>query len=163
MKLLFICTHNRCRSILGEAIANFEGNGLITANSAGSQPSGQVHPLTLHYLELHGFSTDGLRSKSWDELEDFEPDFTITVCDSAAREVCPLWMGKAKKIHWGLGDPSRLAGEETIKVDQAFARIITTLAARIGKITAMLELGISPDSEEMTQQLNRLATYFPKD
>ena len=163
MKLLFICTHNRCRSILGEAIANFEGKGLITANSAGSQPSGQVHPLTLHYLELHGFSTDGLRSKSWDELEDFEPDFTITVCDSAARETCPLWMGKAKKIHWGLADPSRLADEETIKVDQAFARIIRTLAARIGKITAMLELGITPDSEEMAQQLNRLATYFPKD
>ena len=163
MKLLFICTHNRCRSILGEAIANFEGKGLITAKSAGSQPSGQVHPLTLHYLELHGFSTDGLRSKSWDELEDFNPDYAITVCDSAAREACPLWMGKAKKIHWGLADPSRLAGEETKIVDEAFSRIIRTLAARIGKISAMLEMGIATDSEEMQTQLKRLANYFPQD
>jgi arsenate reductase len=163
MKLLFICTHNRCRSILGEAITNYEGKGLITAASAGSEPSGQVHPLTIHYLQKHGFDTSGLRSKSWDELADFQPDYVVTVCDSAAREPCPLWMGSAARVHWGLADPSRLADESTQQQDQAFGRIIRTIAARIGKITALLDMGIMPGSEEMDRQLNRLANYFPQE
>jgi arsenate reductase len=163
MKLLFICTHNRCRSILGEAIANHEGKGLILAASAGSQPSGQVHPLTVEYLHKYGFSTTGLHSKSWDALADFEPDYVITVCDSAARESCPLWLGKATKAHWGLADPSRLAEDSREHQDQAFGRIIHTIASRIAKITALLETGITPGTEEMAWQLNRLANYFPRD
>jgi arsenate reductase len=163
MKLLFICTHNRCRSILGEAIANFEGKGLITAQSAGSQPSGQVHPLTIEYLQKYGFSTTGLQSKSWNDLADFEPDYVITVCDSAAREACPLWLGKAPKVHWGLADPSRLADEGRQQLDQAFGRIIKTIASRIAKITALLKSGITPGTEEMAWQLKRLSNYYPQE
>jgi arsenate reductase len=163
MKLLFICTHNRCRSILGEAIANYEGGGRIIAMSAGSQPSGQVHPLTIEYLHKYGFSTAGLHSKSWDELTDFEPDYVITVCDSAAREACPLWLGKAPRVHWGLADPSRLADESREQQDQAFGRIIRTIVSRIAKITSLLESGITPGTEEMAWQLKRLANYFPQD
>src|SRR5690606_2392558 len=86
MKILFICTHNRCRSILAEAITNLMSDGRIVAKSAGSQPAGMIHPLTLRYLHDAGVSTDGLYSKSWDELESFEPDVVITVCDDAAQE-----------------------------------------------------------------------------
>jgi arsenate reductase len=163
MKLLFICTHNRCRSILGEAIANYEGKGLITARSAGSQPSRQVHPLTIEYLQKYGFNIAGLQSKSWDELQDFDPDYVITVCDSAARESCPLWLGKAPKVHWGLADPSRLAEESREQQDQAFGRIIRTIASRIAKLAALLESGITPGTEAMAWQLKRLANYYPRD
>ena len=112
MKLLFICTHNRCRSILCEAITSQRGAGLLEAASAGSAPVDAVHPLTLRYLEERGYQTAGLRSQSWHELEAFDPDRVITVCDSAAGEACPLWMGEVEKIHGGLPDPSRVEGDE---------------------------------------------------
>ena len=99
MKILYICTHNRCRSILSEAITNHEASGLITAKSAGSQPAGEVHQLTLKFLSEASYSTDGLTSQSWEKLEDFNPDLVVTVCDAAAGESCPLWMGNSLKVH----------------------------------------------------------------
>jgi arsenate reductase len=111
LKILFICTHNRCRSILAEAIARHVSNGALEVRSAGSHPEGVVFPGTLTYLERQGISTEGLVSQSWDDLEEFAPDIVITVCDNAAGETCPLWMGKAAKVHWGLPDPSKLADE----------------------------------------------------
>ena len=86
MKVLYICTHNRCRSILSEAITNHVAGDVITAKSAGSQPAGEVHPLSLKYLNEAGIPTEGLQSQSWDEFEAFAPDLVITVCDSAAGE-----------------------------------------------------------------------------
>lgn len=138
MKLLFICTHNRCRSILAEAITNFYGKGQVVAKSAGSQPAGEVHPLSLRYLEKQGIPTDGLNSQSWDEHEAWQPDLVITVCDSAANEVCPVWFGKSVKAHWGLADPSRLNGSEE-EVEEAFNQTIQTLASRIERL---IELNI---------------------
>ena len=111
LKLLFICTHNRCRSILAEAIARHVGQGVFDVRSAGSQPEGKVFPGTLQYLTRQGISTDGLTSQSWDEHEAFAPDVVITVCDNAAGEACPAWMGKAARVHWGLPDPSKLPDE----------------------------------------------------
>jgi len=93
MKILYICTHNRCRSILCEAITN-ASNGNVEARSAGSQPVGEVHPLSLKYLAERGFSTDGLQSQSWDEFEDYDADLVVTVCDSATGESCPVYFGK---------------------------------------------------------------------
>ena len=123
MKLLFICTHNRCRSILCEAITSQRGAGLLEAASAGSAPVDAVHPLTLRYLEERGYQTAGLRSQSWHELEAFDPDRVVTVCDSAAGEACPLWMGEVEKIHWGLPDPTRVeGGEEAVR--SAFVAVI---------------------------------------
>ena len=90
MKILYICTHNRCRSILSEAITNHASQGVIEAKSAGSQPVGEVHPLSIKYLAQSGIATSGLTSQSWDEFEAFAPDVVVTVCDSAAGETCPV-------------------------------------------------------------------------
>lgn len=130
MKLLFVCTHNRCRSILCEAITSQRGAGLLEAASAGSAPVDAVHPLTLRYLEERGYQTAGLRSQSWNELEAFDPDQVVTVCDSAAGEVCPLWMGEVDKIHWGLPDPSREEGDEGA-VRSAFVAVIDRIENKV--------------------------------
>ena len=130
MKLLFVCTHNRCRSILCEAIASQRGAGLLQAASAGSAPVDEVYPLTLRYLEERGYQTAGLRSQSWHDLENFEPDRVITVCDSAAGEACPLWMGEVEKHHWGLPDPSRVEGDDEV-IRSAFMALIDRIENKV--------------------------------
>ncbi len=140
MKILYICTHNRCRSILSEAVTNRRAGGVIEARSAGSQPAGAVHPLSLTYLAEAGYPTEGLRSQSWDAFEDFQPDVVITLCDSAAGEACPVWFGQAIKLHWGLEDPSKLGGPETA-IAQAFRATIAQIEARVD---ALAELAASP-------------------
>ncbi|MFT5320862.1 MAG: arsenate reductase [Pseudohongiellaceae bacterium] len=141
IKILFICTHNRCRSILAEAVAKHVGAGKIIAASAGSEPAGKIHPLTLEALKAAGVSVAGLRSKSWHELEDFAADVVITVCDNAANETCPVWLGNTKKVHWGLADPSALEGSGH-SVMLAFQDTIDTLMSRLNKAVGMIERGI---------------------
>jgi arsenate reductase len=141
MKVLYICTHNRCRSILSEAITNQFSDGKaagkivgkIVAKSAGSQPVGEVHPLSIKYLQEAGVSTDGLCSQSWDEFEAFAPDLVVTVCDSAAGESCPVWFGKSLKVHWGLADPSKLQGSEELIAD-AFRETIEQIKQRVKQL-----------------------------
>ncbi|UTW59411.1 arsenate reductase ArsC [Kordiimonas sp. SCSIO 12603] len=135
MKILYICTHNRCRSVLSEALTNHMGGGKIEARSAGSQPVGEVHPLTKHYLAEHGVPTHGLLSKSWDDMEDFTPDVVVTVCDSAAGESCPVWMGKTLKLHWGLEDPSKIEGTDAEKAE-AFRATIREIERRVERMLA---------------------------
>ena len=132
MKILYICTHNRCRSILSEAVTNHRAGEHITAHSAGSQPAGAVHPLSLRYLDEAGYPIAGLRSQSWDEFEDFAPDVVITLCDSAAGEACPVWFGQAIKLHWGLSDPSKLEPEQAA---DAFRQTIAQIEARVDALT----------------------------
>jgi arsenate reductase len=130
MKLLFICTHNRCRSILSEVITNQRARGILTAASAGSAPVDAVHPLTLRFLQERGYDTAGLASQSWADLEAFEPDRVITVCDTAAGEACPLWMSDVEKVHWGLPDPSRVDGDdETVRA--AFMAVIDRIELKV--------------------------------
>lgn len=130
MKLLFICTHNRCRSILSEAITNQRARGILTAASAGSAPVDAVHPLTLRFLQERGYDTAGLASQSWVDLESFEPNRVITVCDTAAGEACPLWMSDVEKMHWGLPDPSRVDGDdETVRA--AFMAVIDRIELKV--------------------------------
>ena len=136
MKILFICTHNRCRSILSEAITNHLAGGRITAYSAGSQPAGQVHPLSLKYLQQRGISIEGLKSQSWDDFESIAPDVVITVCDSAASESCPVWFGDTVKVHWGLPDPSKLVGTDE-QLQAAFFAVMDTISARIHALLAI--------------------------
>ena len=136
MKLLFICTHNRCRSILAEAIFNHYGKGLLQAASAGSSPAENVHPLTLQYLAESGIDTGALRSQSWDELAHFKPDVVITVCDSAAQEPCPVWFGNVPKVQWSLPDPTRLSGTDA-EVKSAFLALILLLENRCQQLTQM--------------------------
>ena len=143
LKILYICTHNRCRSILSEAITNHLSNGLIEARSAGSQPSGEVHPLSLKYLQEAGIPTENLNSQSWDEFEDFAPDIVVTVCDSAAGEACPVWFGKSVKVHWGLEDPSKLQGSEEQKA-VAFRASIEEITQRV---EALLNMHCDPKDQ----------------
>lgn len=145
MKVLYICTHNRCRSILSEAITNHVAGDVITAKSAGSQPVGEVHPLSLKYLNEAGIPTEGLQSQSWDEFEAFAPDLVITVCDSAAGESCPVWFGKSVKVHWGLSDPSKLTGSEE-DIARAFNDTIAQISARVTDLKTIAEHPFTPES-----------------
>ncbi|MBV1876584.1 MAG: arsenate reductase ArsC [Pseudomonadales bacterium] len=157
MKLLFICTHNRCRSILAEAIFNHYGKGLLQAASAGSTPADNVHPLTMQYLAESGIDTRALRSQSWDELAYFKPDIVITVCDSAAQEPCPVWFGNVPKVQWSLPDPTRLSGTDA-EVKSAFFSLILLLQNRcqqliqarlaLHKPTSLVELLTDMEQQE---------------
>lgn len=133
MNILFICTHNRCRSILGEAITNHLSNGRIKAFSAGSQPAGLVHPLTLAELAKRDISTKKLQSQSFDDFTEANIQLSITVCDSAAGDPCPLWISDAPQVHWGLPDPTKIAGSDT-EIAKAFDMVIGILSKRIGKL-----------------------------
>lgn len=154
MKLLFVCTHNRCRSILAEAIANHYGEGLLEAYSAGSSPAEQVHPLTLGALRARDIPTGSLRSKSWDEFENADIDLVITVCDKAANEPCPVWFGKASQVHWGLSDPSSIQGDPEV-INAAFSATIKLLERRIKQIRSWLKQGIQ--GEELIRRIRELA------
>ena len=128
--LFAFCTHNRCRSILCEAIANQRGEGFLQAASAGSAPVAFVHPLTLLYLEERGYNITGLKSQHWNDLQAFEPDRVVTVCNSAAGEVCPIWMCTVEKWHWGLPDPSQIKSDDDA-VRDAFMSVIDRIEVKV--------------------------------
>jgi len=131
--VLFLCTGNSARSILSEALLNKRGQGQFHAFSAGSHPSGRVNPYALELLRKMGYSTDGLRSKSWDELAapGAPPlDFVFTVCDNAAGEVCPMWPGQPITAHWGIPDPAAVGGSDEQK-RKAFNDAFLILERRI--------------------------------
>lgn len=151
MKILYICTHNRCRSILSEAITNHASNGLIEAKSAGSQPVGEVHPLSIKYLAQSGIATSGLTSQSWDEFEAFAPDIVVTVCDSAAAETCPVWFGDTITVHWGLSDPSKIQGSDT-EIETAFLACIELITQRVEKLTKLAQQHLQPAALKLALQ-----------
>lgn len=136
-KVLFLCTGNSARSILGEAVMNKLGEGRFRAWSAGSQPKGQVHPMALSVLNSLGFDTADMRSKSWDEFA--APgapqfDFIFTVCDNAAGETCPVWIGHPLTAHWGIEDPA--AVEDEVQ-REAFIQALRYLQNRISLFLAL--------------------------
>lgn len=135
--VLFLCTGNSARSILGEAILNHVGLGRFKAFSAGSTPKGSVHPMTLETLAKVGISTDGLRSKAWDEFATPgapKMDFIFTVCDNAAGETCPIWPGQPMTAHWGIEDPAVVDGTDLEK-EAAFVKALRYLKNRIVAFT----------------------------
>jgi len=131
--VLFLCTGNSARSILAEYIMNKWGKGRFRGFSAGSHPSGKVNTLALELLEQSDFPTAGLRSKSWDEFaapNEIQFDCVITVCDNAAGEVCPVWLGKPVTAHWGIPDPAAVEGT-LIEKKTAFRQAFRSMDARI--------------------------------
>ncbi len=138
-KVLFLCTGNSARSILGEALLNSMGGGRFKAWSAGSHPGGTVNPFALELLKRKGLATAELRSKGWDEFS--APgapafDFIFTVCDSAAREACPVWLGHPVTAHWGLPDPAAVEGSDEDK-RKAFLGTFVALQRRIELLLAL--------------------------
>ncbi len=160
--VLFLCTGNSARSIMAECILNREGKGKFHGFSAGSQPKGQVHPFALDLLRRMNPSTEGLRSKSWDEFANADApalDFVFTVCDNAASEVCPVWPGQPMTAHWGVPDPAAEHGSETLQ-RLAFADSYRMLTNRIG-IFVNLPME-SLDRLSLQKRLDEIGRALPK-
>ncbi len=135
--VLILCTGNSARSILGEALVTRMGEGRFRGFSAGSKPKGQVHPMALQVLGDLGYQTDGFRSKSWDEFGEAgapEMHLVITVCDNAAGEACPVWIGHPAVAHWGLDDPAAIEGTGQ---RAAFEKAYDALKARVERLVAL--------------------------
>ncbi len=130
LNVLFLCTGNSARSILGEAILNHDGGGRFKAFSAGSNPTGKVNPWAIHTLDNLGYPTEGFRSKNWNEFTDGpEFDLIFTVCDNAATETCPVWPGRPISAHWGIPDPAAVEGSDAEKA-AAFVNAFRMLKRR---------------------------------
>lgn len=127
MNILFLCTGNSCRSILAEATFNHLAPTGWHAMSAGSQPTGEVHPRSLALLTHEGIDISGLHSKSWHELP-VTPDVVISVCGNAANETCPVYLGPVLRAHWGVDDPAHVTGSEE-QIALAFHCAYSTLKA----------------------------------
>jgi arsenate reductase (thioredoxin) len=157
--VLFLCTGNSARSIFGEAILNHRGRPNFTAYSAGSHPAGFVHPQALRQIERARLSTAGLRSKSWDEFAAHDApkmDFVFTVCDNAAKEVCPLWPGQPMTAHWGVPDPAAITGSDG-EIERAFRDAFGTLQRRIElflclPIASLQKLAIQKELDRIGKQ-----------
>lgn len=137
--VLFLCTGNSARSVIGEVLLNHWGKGTFHAYSAGSQPKSAVNPLTLELLRAKKLPTDGLRSKSWNEFAQPDAphmDFVFTVCDQAAAETCPIWPGQPITAHWGVPDPAAVEGTHEKKM-AAFRDAFQRLDTRIKLFVAL--------------------------
>ncbi len=139
INVLFLCTGNSARSVLGEALLNHLGKGVFKAYSAGSHPAGSVQPLALKALQNNGIDTRGLHSKSWDIFSDTSAatmQLVLTLCDDAAGRACPVWLGDGIRCHWGLPDPAAVTGDEATRLN-AFEQTLGKLSTRI---SALLQL-----------------------
>jgi arsenate reductase (thioredoxin) len=158
MKVLFLCTGNSCRSILGEGTFNHLAPEGWAAMSAGSKPAGYVHPRSLALLGREGMSTEGFYSKSWDALP-ATPDIVITMCGSAAGETCPAYLGAAMRTHWGVEDPAHATGTEE-EIDAAFVTAYRILRARIEAFLALPLNELKNDKARMKAELDHIGTLL---
>ena len=155
MNVLFLCTGNSARSILAEATFNHLAPQGWHALSAGSHPSGQVNPRTLALLAREGIPTEGLRSKSWDNLP--TPDIVVTVCASAAGETCPVYLGPVLRSHWGVDDPAQASGTDA-EINAAFEKAYRTLRKRIEAFLALPLAELQHDRARLKAELDRIGT-----
>ncbi len=157
--VLFLCTGNSARSIMAEAILNHKGRPNFTAYSAGSHPAGTVRPEALRQIETARLSINGLRSKSWEEFARPgapEMNFVFTVCDNAAKEVCPVWPGQPMTAHWGIPDPAAVEGSPD-EIERAYREAFMALDRRIGlflclPIASLDRLAIKREIEKIGRQ-----------
>ena len=157
MNILFLCTGNSCRSILAEATFNHLAPTDWFAMSAGSQPTGQVHPNSLALLTREGISTDGYHSKSWDNLPK-TPDIVITVCANAAGETCPAYLGSALRTHWGVEDPAHATGSDT-EIDAAFMIAYRILRTRIEAFFALPLVELQYEPARLKAELDLIGKF----
>ena len=155
MNVLFLCTGNSCRSILGEAIFNHLAPKGWMAMSAGSQPTGTVHPRSLAVLAREGISTAGYYSKSWENLS-ATPDIVITVCASAAGEACPSYLGSVLRSHWGVQDPAHAIGTNA-EIDAAFVKTYRIFRSRIEAFLALPLESLRKDQKALKAALDNIA------
>lgn len=156
MNVLFLCTGNSCRSILGEATFNHLAPPGWRAMSAGSKPTGKVHPRSLALLQREGIPTTGYFSKSWDDLP-ATPDIVITVCSSAAGETCPAYLGPVLRTHWGVDDPAHVTGTEAA-IDAAFFDAYRTLRRRIEAFLALPLDELAADRARLKSEMDRIGS-----
>jgi arsenate reductase len=154
VNVLFLCTGNSCRSIIGEATFNHLATGGWRAMSAGSKPTGSVHPRSLALLRREGISTDGAHSKSWENLP-ATPDVVITVCSNAAGETCPAYLGPVLRTHWGVEDPAHASGTDD-EIDAAFTSAYQTLRLRIEAFLALPLAQLERDRTALQRELDRI-------
>ncbi|MBN8542756.1 MAG: arsenate reductase ArsC [Alphaproteobacteria bacterium] len=153
LKILVLCTGNSCRSVMAEGLLNHYSQDKVLAFSAGSFPTGTVHPMSLATIKRNGINDQGYRSKSWDEFIDQPIDILITVCDNAAGEVCPIFPSKPIKTHWGTPDPTHFKGTQA-EIEAEFDRVFTILEKRV---KAFLRLPFDKmTQEELLQKLNEI-------
>ena len=155
MNVLFLCTGNSCRSILGEATFNHLAPQGWQAMSAGSKPTGQVHPRSLALLQREGISCEGYFSKSWDSLP-ATPDIVITVCASAAGETCPAYLGPVLRTHWGVEDPAHATGSDA-EIDAAFMQAYRILRQRIEAFFALPLDRLAADKPALKAEMDKIA------
>lgn len=153
--ILFLCTGNSCRSVLAEATFNALAPAGWHAMSAGSKPTGRVHPRSLALLAREGIPTEGLSSKSWENLP-ATPDIVITVCADAAGETCPAYLGPVMRAHWGVDDPARVKGTEQ-EIDAAFMAAYRTLRARIEAFRALPLEVLQDQKAAFKSELDRIS------
>jgi arsenate reductase len=155
MNVLFLCTGNSCRSILGEATFNHLAPEGWKAVSAGSKPAGYVHPRSLALLAREGIATSGYHSKSWDNLP-VTPDIVITVCGSAAGEACPAYLGNVLRTHWGVEDPAHATGTDA-EIDAAFMKAYSILRKRIEAFFALPLEQLKQTPGQLKREMDRIA------
>lgn len=156
VNVLFLCTGNSCRSILAEAVFNHIAPTGWKAMSAGSQPAGQVNPRSLALLAREGIATDGLHSKSWENLP-MTPDIVVTVCANAAGETCPAYLGPVLRTHWGVEDPAHAQGTDA-EIDAAFLSAYRILRSRIEDFLALPLDELQDDRPRLKATLDRIGT-----
>jgi arsenate reductase len=159
MNILFLCTGNSCRSVLSEGVFNHLAPEGLHAISAGSQPTGWLHPKAVALLHRKGISTEGYYSKSWDDLP-VKPDLVVTVCASAAGETCPAWLGPVLRTHWGLDDPSHVTGTEE-EIDAAFERTYEIILARTQAFLALPPEALKNEPARLKAELDRIGALLP--
>ena len=159
MNVLFLCTGNSCRSVLGEATFNHLAPEGWRALSAGSKPTGKIHPRSLALLEREGISTEGYFSKSWDDLP-VTPDIVLSVCGNAANETCPTYLGPVLRSHWGVEDPAHVEGSEA-EIDAAFMTAYGILRYRIEQFLALPLEELKNNREQLKIELDRISTLLP--
>jgi arsenate reductase len=155
MNVLFLCTGNSCRSILGEATFNHLAPAGWHAMSAGSKPTGYVHPRSLSLLAKEGIATEGYYSKSWENLPT-TPDIVITVCGSAAGETCPAYLGPVIRTHWGVEDPAHVTGTDE-EIDAAFVKAYSILRRRIEAFFALPFEQLKQDKTALKSAMDKIA------